>query len=623
MKPCPSCQTENSDTARFCVRCAGPLVSELFCPACGTANAVNAYFCHHCSGPLRGTSATPLTRILPSGMVLAGRYVIVNQLGKGGMGTVYRARDARLTGKEWAIKVMSTEKLLDPGEQQRAVQAFQQEAALLAALDHPHLTDVADYFSEGAQHYLVMGLVQGQTLAALLESRPIPFPEAQVLKWAGQLCEVLTYLHTRPQPIIFRDLKPANIMITPGGDAMLIDFGIVRLFKPGKTTDTEPIGTPGYAAPEQYGRKQTDARSDVYGLGATLHQLLTLCDPADQPFLFAPVTTLNPKVSPHVNAAIMKALAQEPGERWSSIAEMKKALLAPSAVKPDPQKKQRNNWLIGAALLGGLGLLGLSCVGMVVIYPRLFPYATPTLTPSSTATSTPMVLPTLTLPPLPTPSITLSPTDDPASYAIVETMSGETSALTGAHLVVGQVLEVGNGEGSFLQVSLPDGSILYLGEGTRVVLTEMGVSQTSVALEEGTLLLSGQAIRVTTASPNSAARLLGGVMGVTYQPLSKDFWVDCLDGACTVGEGDQLTTLMGGQRTGLFQGTLTVPEEADYGPWLALGQTWVPTPTLTFTPTPTFTATATPRPTIKVPTPTPTRKPTKEQKEEEPPPPYP
>lgn len=327
MKTCPHCGTENRDIARFCAGCSQPLVTELVCPSCKTANPVSARFCQNCATPLRGnTTPAGMTGMLPANTILSGRYSVIQKLGRGGMGAVYQVADKRLTGKQWAMKELSDAALLDPAERQTAVQNFQHEATLLASLNHPNLTRVVDFFQENNKYYLVMDLVEGQTLDDMLTGRVVPFSEKQVLEWALQICDVLAYLHRQNPAIIFRDLKPANIMVDKDGKVRLIDFGIARLFKPGKSHDTASFGTAGYAPPEQYGKGQTDARSDIYALGATLHHLLTLRDPGDDPFNFPSIRPLNNTVSRVVDDAILKAVNRQPGDRWQSAVEMSKAL---------------------------------------------------------------------------------------------------------------------------------------------------------------------------------------------------------------------------------------------------------------------------------------------------------
>ena len=330
-KVCPHCGMTNRDTARFCGGCSRPLVQEVICPVCGAVNMPVARFCHQCAAPL--PSGGPVTGpggtgLLPANTLLNNRYLIIQKIGQGGMGAVYKASDTRLGQKLVAVKELSEAALTDPKERQQAHRAFEQEARMLAQLSHPNLPRVTDHFSEAGKQYLVMDFIEGQTLQEMLDAARGPLDVDRVVDWAGQLCDVLDYLHNQQPPVIFRDLKPANIMLDHDGKIKLIDFGIARHFKPGKTTDTMSFGTAGYAPPEQYGKGQTDARSDVYALGATLHQLLTGRDPADNPFNFVPPRSLNPKIPKAVERAIIKAVEQDASNRWQSAREMKQALTA-------------------------------------------------------------------------------------------------------------------------------------------------------------------------------------------------------------------------------------------------------------------------------------------------------
>jgi hypothetical protein len=214
---------------------------------------------------------------------------------------------------------------LDPAEQIEARELFEREALLLAGLSHPALPHVADYFSENGRQYLVMELIEGETLDARILSQG-PVEVGQALRWGLQLCDVLRYLHERPQPIIFRDVKPPNIMVNGNGAVKVIDFGIARIYAAGKAQDTVAFGTPGYAAPEQYGKAQSDPRVDIYGLGATLHFLLTGLDPADHPFRFDPPSRTRAAVPPDLDDLVLKAVAVEPDQRWASMREMEQAL---------------------------------------------------------------------------------------------------------------------------------------------------------------------------------------------------------------------------------------------------------------------------------------------------------
>jgi serine/threonine protein kinase len=269
---------------------------------------------------------------------VADRYRIITRLGQGGMGAVYKAGDTRLGGIHCALKEMSLSAIIDPVEKKLAQQAFQREAQLLSTLSHPNLPRVTDYFSHGEKQFLVMDMIEGQTLESYLENQTQPISEDQVVEWGCQLCDVLHYLHTRKPPIIFRDIKPGNIMISAeDGSIKLIDFGIARFFKPESQKDTVALGTPGYAPPEQYGKQQSDPRSDVYALGATLHQLLTLRDPGIQPFIFPKPRSINPRLSPVLENIIMRAVMQNPDHRWQSTEEILQELERISADhKPVP-----------------------------------------------------------------------------------------------------------------------------------------------------------------------------------------------------------------------------------------------------------------------------------------------
>ncbi len=277
--------------------------------------------------------------MIASGYIIQERYRVIEPLGSGGFGAVYLAEDQRL-GRPVAIKEMS-EAWLDEQERKVAVDLFEREALILAQLDHPGLTRVWDYFQDQGHAFLVMEYVPGQTLRDLLRRAGRPLPEPFVIACAIQLCAVLTYLHTRQPPIIFRDLKPANVMaVAPPGvepddllnlphdelQFKLIDFGIARLFKPEQPGDTLIIGTPGYAAPEQYGQGQTDARSDIYSLGATMHHLLSGHAPASLPL--PALADLAPGISPELASIVARATLLEPVARYPDAEAMRRDLLA-------------------------------------------------------------------------------------------------------------------------------------------------------------------------------------------------------------------------------------------------------------------------------------------------------
>lgn len=270
----------------------------LFCDMCGAANRSQAYFCASCGHRLYlagGGSSPTVTGLLVPHHVLNRRYRISEQIGQGGFGAVYKAEDTFFGNRLVAVKEMG-QSGLSPQEVLEATRAFQQEALLLAGLKHPNLPSIYEQFPENGRWYLVMDFIEGETLeTALQQGGTSPggargLPLEKTLEIAIQLCSVLDYLHTCQPPIIFRDLKPANIMLTASGHIYLIDFGIARHFKPGQAKDTAALGSIGYAAPEQYGGKaQTTPLTDLYGLGATLYEMLTGEDPSESPFHFAPL----------------------------------------------------------------------------------------------------------------------------------------------------------------------------------------------------------------------------------------------------------------------------------------------------------------------------------------------
>src|SRR5438093_5409915 len=205
---------------------------------------------------------------------------------------------------------------------------FLQEAELLKSLSNPNLPVVADFFEYQGKPILVMEFVPGQPLEQRLHEANAPLLEQQVLSYGIQVARVLHYLHTRQPPIIYRDLKPSNIMLTPEGVLKLIDFGVARTYKARKSKDTVAMGSAGYAPPEQYGKGQTDARSDVYALGATLLHLLTNMPPIPlQTPSAASIRKLNPSVDSQTERVIMKAMALDPGLRYRNAAEFEQALM--------------------------------------------------------------------------------------------------------------------------------------------------------------------------------------------------------------------------------------------------------------------------------------------------------
>jgi len=267
-------------------------------------------------------------RLAPQSM-LHQRYLIVGQAGRGGMSAVYQAVDTLSRNRHVAIKEMS-QGHLSSSELAEATARFQQEAALLRSLQHPNLPRIYDGFSEYGRSYLVMEFIDGKTLLQMLkDSGGRPLPILQVLDYAIQLCDVLTYLHSQNPPVIFRDLKPTNVMVKENGHVVLIDFGIARFFKEGQAQDTVFLGSPGYAPPEQHGASQTNPRSDLYSLGATLHCCLTGRDPfhATDRFAFPPVSQLNPSVPFELDQLIQRLVSMDEQQRPNSAQEVRQALL--------------------------------------------------------------------------------------------------------------------------------------------------------------------------------------------------------------------------------------------------------------------------------------------------------
>jgi serine/threonine protein kinase len=259
--------------------------------------------------------------------LLKKRYEILEILGRGGMGCVYKVADRFregniLAAKELLASNLSTEK------SQEALTQFQTEARILARLTHPNLPKVYDYFSFPGKHYIIMEYVKGKTLEKMLKARSgRPVDEQLALSWALQICRAMHFLSVqKPRPVVFRDIKPSNIMIARDNRVKLIDFGIARFFKEDKREDTFVYGTPGYAAPEQYGTSQTDVRSDIFSLGATMHHCLTGKNPSENPLDFPDPRKLNPKLSRETAAIIKKALAPDRGKRFQSALEMKQAI---------------------------------------------------------------------------------------------------------------------------------------------------------------------------------------------------------------------------------------------------------------------------------------------------------
>ncbi len=302
----------------------------IYCSNCDEVNRADATFCFKCGHLIHSDvfSGTTIAGRMPPQQMLKQRYKIVTLVGKGGMGAVYKAVDTQFGDRLVAVKEMSHSNL-SLQEAVRAADQFKQEAHLLANLKHPNLPSIYDYFGENGRWYLVMDFIEGTTLDGRLNKVPeCCLSINETLDIGIQLAKVLGYLHTRAVPVIFRDLKPLNIMVTPEDNIYLIDFGIARLFKTGKDKDTVAYVSPGYAAPEQFGRTQTSPQSDIYSLGATLHQLLSGSEPRSNMLLFTfkPLSSYNPNIPQSLANLVAKMVNTDPNQRPASMAEIRKEL---------------------------------------------------------------------------------------------------------------------------------------------------------------------------------------------------------------------------------------------------------------------------------------------------------
>jgi serine/threonine protein kinase len=358
---------------------------------------------------------------LATGQVLQNRYRIVSPLGQGGMGAVYRAWDTRLNVPV-ALKEMVPQPGLDHATLVQLRQQFQQEAKVLARLKHPNLVRVIDHFEEGGNAYLAMDFVKGESLADRI-AREGALPEAQVLEWADQLLEALAYCHD--EGVIHRDIKPQNIVICPDGQAVLVDFGLVKLWDPGDPrtkTAMRGMGTPEYAPPEQYDTNagHTDPRSDVYSLGATLYHALTGQAPSPATIRSAdgsalqPPRVLNRRIPSKTARVVLQAMELEKKNRFQNAQAMRVALR-----RRVPVRVWVAAGLAGLALMAMItikvrGLAGSPSPAGVAATPT--PTSTPTHTPTRMPTQAPTPTPTATSMPSPTPT-PLPPTATPTPPA--------------------------------------------------------------------------------------------------------------------------------------------------------------------------------------------------------------
>lgn len=283
------------------------------------------------------------------GVVIDGKYEILKQIGQGGMSRVYLAMDNRLN-KQWAVKEILRQ---GAGEKDTvAVNSLLAEAGLMKRLDHPALPRIVDIIDNEDTIYVVMDYIEGESLEYILKEQG-PQPESLVLDWAKQLCDALAYLHSRKPPIIYRDMKPANVMRKPEGNLKVVDFGIAREYKEKNTQDTTVLGTRGYASPEHYGLRQTDNRSDIFTLGMTLHHLLTGVDPREEGYRYLPIRRFNPRLTEGMEAIIDKCTALDPADRYRNCNELMYDLEHPDLMTVNYRRRQKRRL---AAFLGAASL---------------------------------------------------------------------------------------------------------------------------------------------------------------------------------------------------------------------------------------------------------------------------
>lgn len=260
--------------------------------------------------------------MLENGTIIDGKYEILSKVGQGGMSVVYLALN-RKAMKQWAIKEVRRDGVKNFEVVKQSLVA---ETDMLKKLSHPNLPDIVDIIENDDSFLIVMDYIEGNPLSKRIEETGAQ-PEEYVIEWAKQLCDVLDYLHTRQPAIVYRDMKPSNVMLKPDGQVSLIDFGTAREYKGTNLQDTTCLGTIGYAAPEQFGGQgETDARTDIYCLGATLYHLITGHSPAEPPYEMHPIRYWNEQLSPGLEAIILKCTQKDPNDRYQSCAELKYAL---------------------------------------------------------------------------------------------------------------------------------------------------------------------------------------------------------------------------------------------------------------------------------------------------------
>ena len=292
------------------------------------------------------------------GTVIDGKYEILREIGRGGMSVVYLAMDTHLN-KQWAVKEIR--KKGSGRNDEIVVNSLLAEANMMKRLDHPALPRIVDIIDNGITIYVVMDYIEGESLDKILNEYGTQ-SEEKVIEWAMQIADALSYLHGQKPPIIYRDMKPANVMLKPEGNIKIIDFGIAREYKEQSLADTTVLGTKGYAPPEQYSG-QTDPRSDIYALGMTMHHLLTGADPRSGE-AYVPVRQWNPALSEGIEVIIDKCVQPAAEHRYQNCADLMYDLEHPDLITKGFKRQQRKKlwtFIVAAALSVVLAVTGLVC----------------------------------------------------------------------------------------------------------------------------------------------------------------------------------------------------------------------------------------------------------------------
>ena len=296
--------------------------------------------------------------MLEIGSLVDGKYKILNKVGQGGMSVVYLAMNEK-ANKQWAVKEVRKDGIKDFEVVRQGLVA---ETNILKNLSHPNLPSIIDVIDTDESFIIIMDYIQGNSLNRALDEFGAQ-PQENVISWAKQLCDVLGYLHTRTPAIIYRDMKPANIMLKPDGNVTLIDFGTAREYKEKNLADTTCLGTVGYAAPEQFGGMgQTDARTDIYCLGATLYHLVTGKNPCEPPYEILPIRSINPVLSSGLERIILKCTQRDPNDRYQSAAELMYALEHYDEIDDRYRKRQKRK--LGAFLAAVILSLGFGAASL-------------------------------------------------------------------------------------------------------------------------------------------------------------------------------------------------------------------------------------------------------------------